>query len=790
MKNRARESEGAAEFIDNLCGEYCDDAVSLWHLRGRAVKAPHYDLTDLLALDNRLEAQIDALRVAGETGWKCCKAALEMGYAGECFLASVTAFESADEGRIAIILDKAESSPELSEGVISALGWLSYEKSEPHILNLLKSKSTALQHIGIAATALHRRDPRDFLDNAIYSPHPEIKARALRATGELGMRWDKFLCDRLQKNWPDKDPAIRFSAARSSALLGDVKSVDVLKPFVDAASPFCAESLAVGMRRMEHGAALAWQKELAKNPAAIRPAVQGAGIIGDPALVPWLLEQMRIPETARVAGEAFTMITGVDIEREGMAGQWPDGFSAGPNDDPDDPNVAPDPDENLSWPNVELIAAWWDKNKGKFPVGKRLLLGRPITKEHTASVLKTGLQRQRAAAALELAILEPGGPLFDVCAPARRQITAEAKTTARPALVKVNYGHRELAVTAVNSITPLGLDACMTAASVRARITRPAFHDEYRDASGNPVIAAKIGGIEEQVQDNVARLRNIAGICLKDMLDEYFQDIPKSKRHSRVHLFLGTASADRPGPDYGKECINSLRIIMARWVAKPSIELIPRGNSSFHYAIQEAARLIASNPDTLCIIYGADSLLDKSTLDWFEGDNRLKSAGYGRHQGLSPSEAVCFLIVEDIETAKLSKRPVLARISSLGLAQEPNPRASDKSGIYTGLTEACQAAMEPLKGRELKAVFSDLNGEESRAMEWTAAAMRSFRNPPGPPSVWRPAAHYGDIGAASGAVMAGIAAQGFSRNWLESPVMIFCSDDHGPCGAVVLEKEE
>ena len=36
-------------------------------------------------------------------------------------------------------------------------------------------------------------------------------------------------------------------------------------------------------------------------------------------------------------------------------------------------------------------------------------------------VLKTGRQRQRAAAALELAILQPGKPLFNVRAPGFRQ---------------------------------------------------------------------------------------------------------------------------------------------------------------------------------------------------------------------------------------------------------------------------------------------------------------------------------------------------------------------------------
>jgi hypothetical protein len=44
-----------------------------------------------------------------------------------------------------------------------------------------------------------------------------------------------------------------------------------------------------------------------------------------------------------------------------------------------------------------------------------------VAAENLPRILETGCQPQRAAAALELAILRPGRPLFDVCAPAFRQ---------------------------------------------------------------------------------------------------------------------------------------------------------------------------------------------------------------------------------------------------------------------------------------------------------------------------------------------------------------------------------
>ena len=63
----------------------------------------------------------------------------------------------------------------------------------------------------------------------------------------------------------------------------------------------------------------------------------------------------------------------------------------------------------------------WDKNRGLFQNGTRYLLGKPITIEWLKSVLRDGRQRQRAAAALELAIRNPGQPLFNVAAPGFRQ---------------------------------------------------------------------------------------------------------------------------------------------------------------------------------------------------------------------------------------------------------------------------------------------------------------------------------------------------------------------------------
>jgi uncharacterized protein (TIGR02270 family) len=164
-----------------------------------------------------------------------------------------------------------------------------------------------------------------------------------------------------------------------------------------------------------------WLSELGSNEATRRLAAMGMGAAGNPAAIPWLISIMEIPALARTAGEAFSMITGVDLAYVDLEGERPEGFEAGPTENPEDEDVAMDPDEDLPWPAPQLVADWWSTNQAGFRSGSRYLAGKPITADNLRLVLRTGFQRQRAAAAIELAMLHPGQPLFEVRAPGCRQ---------------------------------------------------------------------------------------------------------------------------------------------------------------------------------------------------------------------------------------------------------------------------------------------------------------------------------------------------------------------------------
>jgi hypothetical protein len=105
--------------------------------------------------------------------------------------------------------------------------------------------------------------------------------------------------------------------------------------------------------------------------------IRATGVIGDRLYIPWLIERMAEPAAARLAGEAFSTITGVDLAYRDLDRRRPPDFQSGPNDDPADENVALGEDDRLPSPDPGKVGEWWTKNKARFNVGRAYFLGTP-----------------------------------------------------------------------------------------------------------------------------------------------------------------------------------------------------------------------------------------------------------------------------------------------------------------------------------------------------------------------------------------------------------------------------
>jgi uncharacterized protein (TIGR02270 family) len=240
----------------------------------------------------------------------------------------------------------------------------------------------------------------------------------MKAVGELGR---KDLIGPVREHFGADDDMVCYRAAWSGALFGEHTAIPVLQRIVERKHSKREIACAMALRRMPMAEAQAWFKALASESTTFRLAVQAAGTIGDPANIPWLIQQMANPIVARVAGESFTFITGSDLAYDDLDTDKPKGFESGPTENPEDENVEMDPDEDLAWPNASLIENWWFTHRVEFSNGTRYLLGKPMTIDTLKEALRVGKQRQRSVAAIELAMRQPGIPLFNTSAPGFRQ---------------------------------------------------------------------------------------------------------------------------------------------------------------------------------------------------------------------------------------------------------------------------------------------------------------------------------------------------------------------------------
>lgn len=386
--------------LSDILDQHLEEAAML------AVRGPTYRLESLANLDRRIEAHLDGLRVDAESAWALCEGTLKYDDAGEVFVGTQVALVSGEPERFDHVLEIACAAPELMRGVIAAFGWLPYTRVASFIQSLSVSEIAEQRFVAVAAQAIHRVSG-EWVQRALNDKSALVQARACRAVGELG-RVD--LVPQLQALQQSKDESVAFWSCWAAAVLGDVSAASALKRF--ATSPdYDEDALAVGLRRLPLHAAKAWIEELAQDEANVRSVIQGVAVVGDPAFVPGLIAMMSVKELARIAAESFCDITGVSLAEAKLETS----ALAAANEDDEAPI---DPDEFLPWPDVARVSAWWDKNAARFNMGTRYLLGKPVTAEHLQWVLRYGNQKLRHGAALELAMLSPGTPIFNTAASA------------------------------------------------------------------------------------------------------------------------------------------------------------------------------------------------------------------------------------------------------------------------------------------------------------------------------------------------------------------------------------
>lgn len=327
-------------------------------------------------------------------------------------------------------------------------------------------------------------------------------------------------------------------------------------------------------------------------------------------------------------------------------------------------------------------------------------------------------------------------------------------------------------------ITPVGANALMTAAAVRARIRRGSA-TAYTNRDFNPMTLASVpddalpplhdalrgAGLATRAQ----RLLRLIAPPLAHMLDVYSPRKP-------FPVFLA-------GPQTLPGCPNAIPSQFLRHIATQtgieldfaSSRLYATGRAAGLQEIELAFRYLEQTDNDYILIGAVDSYRDPFLLEKLDKEDRINATGV--MNGFIPGEAAGFLLLAtEHGMARLRTAP-LARIHRPGLADEPGHRYSETPYRGDGLAQAFTAAIANSDRAPIGTLYSSQNGEHFWAKEYGVAFTRNQAAFQDPVEHEHPAECLGDLGAACGPVMIGLAALDLQKGWRRGPALVYCSSD-------------
>jgi 3-oxoacyl-[acyl-carrier-protein] synthase-1 len=326
-------------------------------------------------------------------------------------------------------------------------------------------------------------------------------------------------------------------------------------------------------------------------------------------------------------------------------------------------------------------------------------------------------------------------------------------------------------------------------ASVRAGIgrnVRSAVHDRFLEPITMALVAEEeIEGLAPELDRHglTSRQRRMVRLAAAP-LREAAARLPPS--NSRVPLFLGLPEA-RNERVSAKAMLSHVVEQAGMPVDTSASEVFPRGRAAALLALEAALRFVVQAEGLVALVGGVDTFLDLGLLAELDREGRI--LGSRVMDGFVPGEGAAFVLLRSSRRRRASGLAATVQVSGVGTAQDKGHRYSDEPARGEGLSRSMDHLLKGMSGppAPIAGVYAGFNGESFGAKEWGVARLRHSEHFASLAPLEHPADCYGDVGAASGALLLGLAQAALARGSRSGPALVFASSDRQDRACALLD---
>lgn len=349
-----------------------------------------------------------------------------------------------------------------------------------------------------------------------------------------------------------------------------------------------------------------------------------------------------------------------------------------------------------------------------------------------------------------------------------------------------------LYIAGIGMVTPVGFDFASTVAAVEAGINR--FQEsEYIGKSMKPFTMALIPGDVlprisyklNQVEDSTLQM----GIMLQASDIALNQIEPLKAMGGPLPLFLAC-------PESYPDQVSTVSPRFIEYLIKQTdanidasaSRMIGTGRAGVIDAIDLAFKYLQQVEGDFVLVGGADSYQEEALLAYLDKDDRI--AAEEILNGFIPGEAAGFLLLtRNRQNAMIWDGGVIS-LNQPGIEAEKGHMYSETPYLGDGLAAAIKKSLDDHRGEKISTVYSSMNGEQFWSKELGVALLRNKDSMNEDYTFEHPADCLGDIGAASGVALIGLASAHLARSGSPASHLVYCSSDQEYRGAICVNYEK